>query len=48
MSLQNLEPFRIEASSLDFATRVVLSQQLPGDEKWYPIVFYSKSLSLVE
>jgi len=36
---QDSEPFRIEA---------ILSQQLPGEEKWHPVVFYSKSLSPVE
>jgi len=45
---QDLELFRIEANSLDFASRAVLSQRLPGKEKWYPVAFYSKSLSLVE
>jgi len=43
-----LEPFRIEADSSDFASGAVLSQQLPGKEKWYPVAFYSKSLSPVE
>jgi len=47
-SLQDLEPFRIEADSSDFASGAVLSQQLPGEEKWHPVVFYSKFLSLVE
>jgi len=43
-----LEPFRIEADSSDFASGAVLSQQLPGEEKWHPVAFYSKSLSPVE
>jgi len=47
-SSQNSEPFRIEANSSDFASRAVLSQQLPGEEKWHPVAFYSKSLSPVE
>jgi len=47
-SPQDLEPFRIEADSSDFASGAVLSQQLPGEEKWHPVAFYSKSLSLVE
>ena len=47
-SPQDLEPFRIEAGSSDFASGAVLSQQLPGEEKWHPVAFYSKSLSLVE
>jgi len=47
-SPQDLEPFRIEADSSDFASRAILSQQLPREEKWHPVAFYSKSLSLVE
>jgi len=43
-----LEPFHIEADSSDFASGAVLSQQLPGEKKWHPVVFYSKSLSPVE
>jgi len=45
---QGSEPFCIEADSSDFASRAVLSQQLPGEEKWHLVAFYSKSLSLVE
>jgi len=45
---QGSEPFRIEADSFDFASGAVCSQQLPGEEKWHPVAFYSKSLSLVE
>jgi len=45
---QDSEPFQIEADSLDFATGAVLSQQLMTDGKWYPIAFYSKSLSSME
>jgi len=48
VSPQGSEPFRIEADSSDFASGAVLSQQLPGEEKWHPVAFYSKSLSLVE
>jgi len=48
VSPQDSEPFRIEADSSDFASGAVLSQQLPGEEKWYPVAFYSKSLSPVE
>ena len=40
------KPFRIEADSLDFATGTVLSQQSSEDNKWHPVVFLSKSLSL--
>jgi len=47
-SPQDLEPFRIEADSSDFASRAVLSQQLPREEKWHLVAFYSKSLSPVE
>jgi len=45
---QDLEPFHIAADSSDFASGAVLSQQLPGEEKWHPVAFYSKSLSPVE
>jgi len=48
VSPQDLEPFRIEADSSNFTSGAVLSQQLPGVEKWHPVAFYSKSLSLVE
>jgi len=48
VSPQDLEPFRIKADSSDFASGAVLSQQLPGEEKWHPVAFYSKFLSLVE
>jgi len=48
VSPQDSEPFRIEADSSDFASRAVLSQRLPEEEKWHPVAFYSKSLSLVE
>jgi len=47
-SPQDLEPFCIKADSSDFASRAVLSQQLPREDKWHPVAFYSKSLSLVE
>jgi len=47
-SPQDSEPFRIEADSSDFASRAILSQWLPREEKWQPVVFYSKSLSPVE
>jgi len=48
VSPQDLELFHIEADSSDFASGAILFQQLPGEEKWYPVAFYSKSLSLVE
>jgi len=47
-SPQDSEPFCIEADSSDFASGAVLSQQLPREEKWHPVAFYSKSLSPVE
>jgi len=43
-----LTPFHIEADSSDFVSKAVLSQQLPREEKWHPVAFYSKSLSPVE
>jgi hypothetical protein len=42
------KPFRIEADSSDFTTGAVLSQVSSEDEKWHLVVFFSKSLSLVE
>jgi len=48
VSLQESDPFWIEADSSDFATGAVLSQQLTTDGKWHPVVFYSKSLSFME
>jgi len=47
-SPQDSEPFRIETDSSDFTSGAVLSQQLPREEKWHPVAFYSKSLSPVE
>ena len=47
-SFQNSEPFCIKANSSDFASGAVLSQKLPGEEKWHLVAFYSKSLSPVE
>jgi len=47
-SPQDSEPFHIKADSSDFASGAVLSQQLPREEKWHPVAFYSKFLSLVE
>jgi len=47
-SPQDSKPFHIEADSSDFASGAVLSQQLPGEDKWHPVAFYSKSLSPVE
>jgi len=47
VSPQGLELFCIEADSSNFASRAILSQWLPRKEKWYPVAFYSKSLSPV-
>jgi len=48
VSPQDSEPFHIEANSSDFASGAVFSQQLPGEDKWHLVAFYSKSLSPVE
>ena len=48
VSPQELDSFRIEVDSSDFATGAVLSQQLTTDRKWHPVAFYSKSLSSME
>jgi len=48
VSPQGSEPFYIEADSSDFTSGAVLSQQLPREEKWHPVAFYSKSLSPVK
>jgi len=48
VSPQDSEPFCIEADSSDFASGAILSQRLPGEEKWHLVAFYSKSLSLVK
>jgi len=48
VSPQDSEPFHIKADSSDFASEAVFSQQLPGEEKWHLVAFYSKSLSLVK
>ena len=45
---ENSCPFCIEVDSLYFATRAVLSQQSPKDDKWHPVAFLSKSLSSVK
>jgi len=47
VSPQELDLFWIEADSSDFAIGAVLSQQSTMDRKWYPVAFYSKSLSSV-
>jgi hypothetical protein len=38
----------VEADGSGVATGAVLSQLLPEDDKWHPVVFLSKSLSAVE
>jgi len=45
---QDSEPFHIKADSSDFTSGAVLSQQLPREEKWHLVTFYSKFLSPVE
>jgi len=44
----NSRPFQIKVDSSNFTTAAVLSQQSPEDNKWHPVAFLSKSLSLVE
>ena len=44
----NSRPFWIKVDSFDFTTGAILFQQSPEDNKWHPIAFLSKSLSLVE
>ena len=39
--------FQLETDASGYATRAVLSQ-LRNDEKWHPVGFMSKSLSLAE
>ena len=41
-------PFQLEVDASGFATGAVLSQQSREDNKWHPVAFLSKSLSLVE
>lgn len=41
-------PFRVEADSLDFITKVVLSQLSKEDNKWHSVTFFSKSLFMIE
>ena len=40
--------FLIEVDSLSFVTRTVLSQESRFNNKWYPVVLFSKSLPLVK
>jgi len=48
VSPQESDLFWIKASSLDFATGAVLSQQSMTDRKWHSVAFYSKFLSSME
>jgi hypothetical protein len=41
-------PFRFEADTSSFATSTDFSQQSQEDNKWHPVTFLFKSLSLVE
>ena len=45
---EDLRMYQAKSDSSHFATGVTISQQSPEDRKWYPIAFFSKSLSLVE
>ena len=42
------QPFWVKADASDFATGRVLQQLSKEDDKWHPVAFISKSLSLVE
>ncbi|KAL7277513.1 hypothetical protein ACG7TL_008434 [Trametes sanguinea] len=44
----DVNPFRLETDSSDFATGAVLSQLDPTDKLWHPVAFYSKSLNVHE
>jgi len=46
-SPQDLEPFCIEADSSDFASEAILSQQLPGEEKWHLVAITNGHLLFV-
>jgi hypothetical protein len=41
-------PYQVEADRSEVATGAVLSQQSAEDDKWHPVAFLSKSLSMVE
>jgi hypothetical protein len=42
------QPYRVEADGSGVATGAVLSQLNREDEKWHPVAFQSKCLSMVE
>src|ERR1700712_2151486 len=44
----DINPFRLEVDSSDFATGAVLSQLDPKDGLWHPVAYYSKSLNVHE
>lgn len=44
----DVNPFRLECDSSDFATGAVLSQLDPNDNMYHPVAFYSKSLNVHE
>ena len=48
VSPDNALPFRIEVDSSDFMTGAVLSQLSVEDDKWHPVAYLLKVLSLVE
>ena len=41
-------PTRVEVDASGYATRGVISQKQPADEKWHPIAFRSESMSDAE
>ena len=45
--LDEFQLYQLEADSSNFASSAVLLQEGPN-EKWHPVVFYSKSLSPVQ
>jgi len=46
VSPQDLEPFCIKANSSDFTSGAVLSQQLPGEDKWHPVEIWTDHKNL--
>ena len=44
----DVNPYRVETDSSDFATGGVLYQLVPDDGQWHPVAFYSKSLGVHE
>ena len=44
----DVNPYRVETDSSDFATGGVLYQLVPDDGQWHPVAFYSKLLGVHE